>query len=75
MEAVGKQAYRLKFPPIYFRIYDIFYIFQLKSYYNRKNRAAIISESISIENQNEWAVKRILTIKIKKSKSREYLIR
>jgi hypothetical protein len=53
MEAVEKQAYRLKFPPIYFRIHDIFHIFLLELYYNRKNRTSTILESISIENQNE----------------------
>jgi hypothetical protein len=53
MEIVGKQTYRLKFPPIYSRIHDIFHIFLLESYYNRKNRASTTPEPIPIENQDE----------------------
>jgi hypothetical protein len=73
--AVGKQTYRLKFPSAYSRIHDIFNIFLLEFYYNRKNRASIISESILIKNQNEWAVERILAIKKRKNKSKKHLIR
>jgi hypothetical protein len=50
VETVGKQAYRLKFSPTYFRIHNIFHISLLKSYYNREDRASTISESIFIKN-------------------------
>jgi hypothetical protein len=75
MEVVGKQIYRLKFPSIYFRIYNVFYIFLLEFYYNRRDRISIIPESIFIEDQNEWAVERILIIKTRRDRSREYLVR
>jgi hypothetical protein len=75
MGTVEKQICRLKLSSAYFRIYNIFHIFLLESYYNRKDRTSIISESIFIENQNEWAVERILIIRKRKSKSKEYLIR
>jgi hypothetical protein len=50
VETVGKQIYRLKFLPIYSRIHNIFHIFLLEFYYNRKDRVSTISESISIKN-------------------------
>jgi hypothetical protein len=75
VEVIEKQIYRLKFLSTYFRIHDIFYIFLLEFYYNRKNKISIIPESIPIKNQDEWAVERILAIKTRKSRSKEYLIR
>jgi hypothetical protein len=72
---MGKQIYRLKFFLIYFRIHDIFHISLLKFYYNRRNKISIISEPIFIENQDEWAVERVLVIKMRKNRSREYLVR
>jgi hypothetical protein len=49
MEAVGKQIYRLKFSSTYFRIHDIFHIFLLEFYYNRKDRTSTILKPISIK--------------------------
>jgi hypothetical protein len=75
VKTIEKQIYRLKFLLIYFRIYDIFYIFLLEFYYNRRDRTSIISESIFIENQDEWAIERVLIIKTRRNRSRKYLIR
>jgi hypothetical protein len=60
MEAVEKQAYRLKFSPTYSRIHDVFHISLLEPYYNRKDRASTTPEPIPIEDQDEWAVEQVL---------------
>jgi hypothetical protein len=53
MEAVGKQAYRLKLPPTYSRIHDVFHVSLLEPYYNRRDRASTTPEPIPIEDQDE----------------------
>jgi hypothetical protein len=50
MKTVEKQIYQLKLPLTYSRIHNIFHVFLLESYYNRKDRTSTIPEPISIEN-------------------------
>jgi hypothetical protein len=48
IEAVNKQIYRLKFSSIYFRFHNVFYIFLLVFYRNKKDRILVFPEPIPI---------------------------
>jgi Reverse transcriptase (RNA-dependent DNA polymerase)/RNase H-like domain found in reverse transcriptase/Integrase zinc binding domain/Chromo (CHRromatin Organisation MOdifier) domain len=75
VEIIGehKQAYRLKLPPSYKKIHDVFHVSLLEPWYPRSS-AVLELDPVEIDGDEEYEVQSILAHREGK-KGREYLVR
>lgn len=73
-ERIGKQAYRLKLPPKYSRLHDVFHVVLLKEYHQPTGNPPEIFQPDLIDGEEEWEIESLLDKRVNRNKL-EYLVR
>ena len=72
LKRINTQTYKLDLSTKYDAIHSIFYVSLLKSWYSRDSENSK-SQTIFVEEKEEWKMKKILNKRIKKNKF-QYLV-